>query len=74
MTLAPGVDANIFPPHRAGSREYVAVETGTLTQTLDGTEYALKTGDSMYHDSRRAARRLVVQTVSGERAARRVVG
>jgi XRE family transcriptional regulator, regulator of sulfur utilization len=50
MTLASGVDAGIFPPHRAGSREYLAVETGTLTLTLDGAEYALKTGDSIYHD------------------------
>lgn len=50
MTLAPGIDAGTFPPHRAGSREYLAVETGTLTLTLDGTEYVLRTGDSVYHD------------------------
>jgi transcriptional regulator with XRE-family HTH domain len=49
MTLAPRVDAGIFPPHRAGSREYLAVETGTLTLTLDGTEYVLSAGDSIYH-------------------------
>jgi len=34
MTLAPGIDAGTFPPHRAESREYLAVETGTLTLTL----------------------------------------
>jgi transcriptional regulator with XRE-family HTH domain len=50
MTLAPGVNAGVFPPHRAGSREYLAVETGTLTLTLDGTEYRLHAGDSIYHD------------------------
>jgi XRE family transcriptional regulator, regulator of sulfur utilization len=50
MTLAPGVDAGTFPPHRAGSREYVAVERGTLTLTLAGTEYVLRAGDSIYHD------------------------
>jgi quercetin dioxygenase-like cupin family protein len=49
MTLAPGVDAGTFPQHRAGSREYLAVETGTLTLTLDGTEYRLQAGDSIYH-------------------------
>jgi XRE family transcriptional regulator, regulator of sulfur utilization len=50
MTLPPGVDTGTFPPHRAGSREYLAVETGTLTLTLDGTEYRLDAGDSIYHD------------------------
>ena len=50
MTLAPGADAGTFPPHRAGSREYLAVETGTLTLVLDGAEYRLGAGESMYHD------------------------
>jgi transcriptional regulator with XRE-family HTH domain len=50
MRLPPGVDAGTFPPHRAGSREYLAVETGTLTLTLDGTEYRLHAGDSIYHN------------------------
>jgi len=50
MTLAPGVDAGTFPPHRAGSREYLAVERGTLTLMLAGTEYVLRAGDSIYHD------------------------
>ena len=48
--VLPGIDAGTFPPHRAGSREYLAVETGTLTLTLDGTEYRLDAGDSIYHD------------------------
>jgi XRE family transcriptional regulator, regulator of sulfur utilization len=50
LTLAPGVNAGTFPPHRAGSREYLAVETGMLTLILDGTEYQLHPGDSIYHD------------------------
>lgn len=50
LTLAPGVNAGTFPPHRAGSREYLAVETGMLTLILDGTEYRLHAGDSIYHD------------------------
>jgi transcriptional regulator with XRE-family HTH domain len=50
MTLAAGVDAGTFPPHRTGSREYLAVETGTLTLVLDGTEYRLEAGDSIYHE------------------------
>ena len=49
MTLLPGVDAGTFPPHRAGSREYLAVERGTLTLTLAGTQYVLRAGDSVYH-------------------------
>jgi transcriptional regulator with XRE-family HTH domain len=49
-TLAPGIDAGIFPPHRPGSREYLAVERGCLTVTLAGTAYALEAGDSLYHD------------------------
>jgi XRE family transcriptional regulator, regulator of sulfur utilization len=50
ITLRPGVNAGTFPPHREGSREYLAVETGTLTLVLDGTEYKLAAGDSIYHE------------------------
>jgi XRE family transcriptional regulator, regulator of sulfur utilization len=50
MTLPPGADAGTFPPHRAGSREYLAVEAGTLTLTLDGHDYRLDAGDSIYHE------------------------
>jgi transcriptional regulator with XRE-family HTH domain len=50
ITLSPGVDAGTFPPHREGSREYLAVEAGTLTLVLDGTEYRLGPGDSIYHE------------------------
>jgi transcriptional regulator with XRE-family HTH domain len=50
ITLAPGANAGTFPPHREGSREYLAVENGTLTLVLDGTEYRLAAGDSIYHE------------------------
>ena len=48
-SLPPGVNAGAFLPHNAGSREYVAVERGTLRLTLDGEVYLLKRGDSIYY-------------------------
>ncbi len=48
-TLSPGVNAGAFLPHNPGSREYVAVERGTLRLTLDGEVYLLKKGDSIYY-------------------------
>lgn len=49
-TIDPGVDAGDFNPHAPGSREYVAVERGTLRLTIDGTPYLLSAGDSIYYD------------------------
>ncbi len=49
-TLGPGVDAGEFLPHARGSREYVAVEEGTLRLTLDGAAHKLYAGDSIYYD------------------------
>ena len=49
-TIEGGVDAGVFNPHAAGSREYVAVERGTLRLTIDGTPYLLRAGDSIYYD------------------------
>jgi transcriptional regulator with XRE-family HTH domain len=49
-TLGPGVDAGLFLPHARGSREYVAVERGTLRLTIDGTPHVLPAGDSIYYD------------------------
>jgi transcriptional regulator with XRE-family HTH domain len=49
-TIDPGVDAGVFSPHAAGSREYVAVERGTLRLTIDGTAHLLDAGDSIYFD------------------------
>ncbi len=47
-TLGPGVDAGEFSPHRPGSREYVAVESGRLRLTVDGEAHLLDAGDSAY--------------------------
>ncbi len=49
-TLGPGVDAGAFAPHALGSREYVAIETGKLQLTLDGSMHTLGEGDSIYYD------------------------
>ena len=49
-TLGPLVDAGAFMPHAAGSREYVAVEHGSLQLVLDGIVYRLNTGDSIYYE------------------------
>jgi transcriptional regulator with XRE-family HTH domain len=46
-TIPPGVNAGEFPPHPPGSREYVAVEQGTLRLTLGGVPYLLQRGDSI---------------------------
>ena len=48
-TIAPGVDAGVFAPHARGSREYLAVERGTLQLTVDGTPHTLRAGDSAYY-------------------------
>ncbi len=49
-TIAPGVDAGSFDPHAPGSREYVAVEQGTLRLTINGEAVLLEAGDSIYYD------------------------
>lgn len=48
-TVPAGVAIGSFPPHAPGSREWVAVETGSLTVTLDGVAYSLAAGDSLYY-------------------------
>jgi transcriptional regulator with XRE-family HTH domain len=48
-TIGPGVDAGVFAPHARGSREYLAMERGTLQLTIDGTPYTLRAGDSVYY-------------------------
>jgi len=48
-TIGPGVDAGVSQPHAPGSREYLAVERGTLRLTLDGAVYTLRAGDSIYY-------------------------
>ena len=48
-TIPGGVDAGTFSPHLPGSREYLAMERGTLRLTIDGTVHVLKAGDSVYY-------------------------
>ena len=47
--IGAGVDAGAFSPHAPGSREYLAVERGTLRLTIDGTLYTIRSGDSVYY-------------------------
>ena len=49
-TLGPRVNAGVFLPHAHGSREYVAIESGTLQLTINDTPYRLTAGDSIYFD------------------------
>ncbi|MER7456402.1 XRE family transcriptional regulator [Micromonospora sp. NPDC126480] len=44
-----GVVVGAFAPHAPGSREYVAVEAGRLTVTLDGVAHTLGAGDALYY-------------------------
>jgi XRE family transcriptional regulator, regulator of sulfur utilization len=46
--IGPGVNAGAFLPHNPGSREYVAIERGTLRLKLDGATFTLRKGDSIY--------------------------
>jgi transcriptional regulator with XRE-family HTH domain len=48
-TLGRLVDAGTYLPHAPGSREYVAVERGTLALTLDGAVSRLGEGDSIFY-------------------------
>jgi transcriptional regulator with XRE-family HTH domain len=48
-TLGRLVDAGTYRPHAPGSREYVAVERGTLELTLDGAMSRLSEGDSIFY-------------------------
>jgi transcriptional regulator with XRE-family HTH domain len=48
-TIGGGVDAGVFVPHAPGSREYLAVERGSLRLTLDGVVHTLRAGDSIYY-------------------------
>jgi transcriptional regulator with XRE-family HTH domain len=48
-TLGCRVDAGTYLPHAPGSREYVAVERGTLELALDGTASRLAEGDSIFY-------------------------
>lgn len=47
-TLPPGCDAGAFPAYAAGSHEFVAIQSGTLTLTIGEREFSLSAGDSVY--------------------------
>lgn len=47
-TLGPRVDAGVFLPHAAGSREYIAVESGRLRLTIDGAAHTIEAGESFF--------------------------
>jgi len=49
--IPAGVDAGSYPPHPAGSREFVAVETGSLRLTIGATVVQLDAGDSVAYDA-----------------------
>jgi transcriptional regulator with XRE-family HTH domain len=49
-TIPGGVNAGAFSAHGPGTREYVAIEKGTLLLTIDGVAYTLSAGDSIYYD------------------------
>jgi XRE family transcriptional regulator, regulator of sulfur utilization len=46
--LPAGCDAGTFPSYAAGSHEFVAVQSGTLTMTIADRELVLSAGDSVY--------------------------
>jgi XRE family transcriptional regulator, regulator of sulfur utilization len=48
-TIPAGVDAGAFAPHAPGSREYLAIASGTLELTLDGDVHLLRAGDSIFY-------------------------
>jgi transcriptional regulator with XRE-family HTH domain len=48
-TIPGGVVVGEFAAHAAGSREYIAVETGSLRVTLDGADHVLSQGDALYY-------------------------
>lgn len=49
-TVPPGIDTGEYGPHPPGSHEYLLVEAGMLTVTLDDVDYRLGAGDSIYYD------------------------
>jgi transcriptional regulator with XRE-family HTH domain len=48
-TIEAHVDAGSFHAHGPGSREYLAVESGTLHVTLDAEGFELHAGDSIFY-------------------------
>ncbi|MGH2550137.1 MAG: cupin domain-containing protein, partial [Thermomicrobiales bacterium] len=50
-SIPAGVDAGSYPPHPAGSREFVAVESGSLRLTIGSSVVDLHVGDSVAYDA-----------------------
>jgi transcriptional regulator with XRE-family HTH domain len=47
-TLPPRCEAGTYPPYAAGSHEFIVVESGTVTLTVDDEIVILGEGDSLY--------------------------
>ncbi|GAB2978801.1 XRE family transcriptional regulator [Amycolatopsis acidiphila] len=47
-TLPPDCAAGTYPPYAPGSHEFIVVQRGTLTLTVDGEVVILGEGDSLY--------------------------
>ena len=50
-TVPENESSGEFPPHRLGTEEYIAVARGELLSILDGEEYMLGEGDSLYFEA-----------------------
>lgn len=46
-----GATSGDFPPHKGGVEEFIVVESGHLKAILDGEEYLLEEGDSVYFEA-----------------------
>ncbi|MEU0509723.1 XRE family transcriptional regulator [Amycolatopsis sp. NPDC006125] len=47
-TLPAGCEAGTYPPYAAGSHEFIYVQSGVLTLTIDQDTLELEEGDSLY--------------------------
>ncbi|WP_020421409.1 helix-turn-helix domain-containing protein [Amycolatopsis sp. ATCC 39116] len=47
-TLPAGCEAGTYPPYAAGSHEFIYVQSGVLTLTIDEDTLELEEGDSLY--------------------------
>jgi transcriptional regulator with XRE-family HTH domain len=47
-TLPPDCEAGTYPPYATGSHEFIVVQSGTLTLTVDDEVIILGEGDSLY--------------------------
>ena len=47
-TLPPGCEAGSYPPYAAGSHEFIYVQSGVITLTIDEETLKIEEGDSLY--------------------------